>query len=141
VLERCYNEKCDVWSLGVITYVLLSGEPPFGGESDIEILKSVLYGKLKFDKVIWKSTSAQAQNIIMKMMERNVDKRISMSRAMEDTWFREYLREREKEQVETNFVLNALMNMKKFKEVKEANIQNGVLVFIINFVSHSDNQN
>jgi calcium-dependent protein kinase len=127
--------------LGVITYVLLSGEPPFGGESDIEILKSVLYGKLKFDKVIWKSTSAQAQNIIMKMMERNVDKRISMSRAMEDTWFREYLREREKEQVETNFVLNALMNMKKFKEVKEANIQNGVLVFIINFVSHSDNQN
>ena len=39
-----YNEKCDVWSCGVIMYVMLTGQPPFSGKNDSEIIERVKKG-------------------------------------------------------------------------------------------------
>ena len=56
VLNRKYNEKCDIWSMGVIMYILLSQRPPFGGRDDYEIMETVKTGKYDlssppFDKI------------------------------------------------------------------------------------------
>jgi serine/threonine protein kinase len=45
VLNANYNEKCDIWSMGVILYILLSGYPPFYGTNEVEILKKVKKGQ------------------------------------------------------------------------------------------------
>jgi calcium-dependent protein kinase len=48
-LGQSYDEKCDVWSCGVILYIILCGYPPFGGRTEEEILKRVKAGKYKFE--------------------------------------------------------------------------------------------
>lgn len=48
VLLRRYTPKCDVWSLGVIMYILLSGMPPFNGETDDDIMENIKKGKFSF---------------------------------------------------------------------------------------------
>lgn len=54
VLNARYNEKCDLWSIGVITYMVLSGKAPFFGKTDPEIYARVREGKFEFSAPSWK---------------------------------------------------------------------------------------
>ena len=57
VLQKNYGSKCDIWSIGVITFIILSGIPPFNGASDQEIMKKVKLGKFNFNDPVWKAIS------------------------------------------------------------------------------------
>lgn len=76
-MERKYDEKCDIWSCGVILYILLSGNPPFNGEDDEAIMESVRRGIYTFDAEEWRQISYEAKLLISKMLERDPKKRIS----------------------------------------------------------------
>jgi calcium-dependent protein kinase len=58
VLNGNYTEKCDVWSCGIIAYILLSGKPPFNGKDDAKIFEKIKSGKFSMDGKTWGSVSA-----------------------------------------------------------------------------------
>lgn len=57
VLDKKFGKECDVWSIGVIMYVLLCGQPPFRGSNDDAILSAVKSNKLEFPSPSWDNVS------------------------------------------------------------------------------------
>eukprot|EP01016_Furgasonia_blochmanni_P007864 TRINITY_DN13157_c0_g1_i1.p1 TRINITY_DN13157_c0_g1~~TRINITY_DN13157_c0_g1_i1.p1 ORF type:complete len:501 (+),score=92.62 TRINITY_DN13157_c0_g1_i1:154-1656(+) len=82
-----YDEKCDMWSLGVLLFVVLSGYVPFEGESDVELMKNIRHGVFFFDDMVWDNISNDAKDLITKLLVVNPKRRISAAEAMEHPWF------------------------------------------------------
>lgn len=86
VLSKNYNEKCDLWSCGVILYILLSGRPPFYGKNDKEILRSVLEGHYSIQGAEWAKISPEAKSLISRMLQFNPKDRITSEQALNHPW-------------------------------------------------------
>ena len=86
VLNNNYDEKCDLWSCGVILYVMLCGDPPFYGENDDEIYSEILKGEVKFDQNIWDDISEEAKDLIRNLLTKNTKARFSAVQALAHPW-------------------------------------------------------
>lgn len=64
VLQGNYDQSCDIWSLGVILYVLLCGVPPFYGTNYAEIVLMVTEGKFDFEPEEFENVSESCKNLI-----------------------------------------------------------------------------
>ncbi|GLU05881.1 hypothetical protein SLE2022_229560 [Rubroshorea leprosula] len=89
VLRRRYGAEADVWSAGVILYILLSGVPPFWGESEQGIFDAVLRGHLDFSSNPWPSISSSAKDLVKKMLQADPKERFSAVEALNHPWMRE----------------------------------------------------
>ncbi len=85
VLDGMYDEKCDIWSAGVILYILLCGYPCFNGETDEQIYKEIKKKKFDFPSPEWDVISDNAKNLIKKMLT-DAPERISAEEVLKDPW-------------------------------------------------------
>ncbi|KAG2640068.1 calcium-dependent protein kinase 17-like [Panicum virgatum] len=86
VLMKDYGCKVDVWSAGVIIYILLSGVPPFWDETEQGIFDQVLKGELDFSSDPWPSISESAKDLVRKMLNRDPRKRLTAHEALRHPW-------------------------------------------------------
>ncbi|XP_073002184.1 calcium-dependent protein kinase 29-like [Typha latifolia] len=88
VLKKNYGTEIDVWSAGVILYILLCGVPPFWAETDKGIFDAILQGDIDFKSEPWPSISEGAKDLIRKMLTQNPKERITAAQALEHPWLR-----------------------------------------------------
>ena len=69
VIKGNYDQKCDVWSMGVITFMLLSSALPFFGDTTKEVCDKIIGGKWKFRGKRWKAVSAECKAFVKKMVK------------------------------------------------------------------------
>ena len=110
VLAKNYGPKCDIWSCGVITYIVLSGIPPFNGASDQEIMKKVKSGKFSFADPVWANVSAEAKDFITQLLTLDQNKRPTAEEALKHPWIMEASK-LENTNLQADVALNALSNL------------------------------
>lgn len=125
VLNKNYTEKCDIWSCGVILYILLSGFPPFPGKNDREIMKNVLKGEYTLESEEWKYISDEGKDLVRRMLCYDPNKRLSAKDALEHKWFEKVL---QKEKISKEVIYHNLKNLKNFRA--EQKLQQATFTFI-----------
>lgn len=85
--QRPYGTKADMWSIGVLLYILLSGYTPFSGSDCEEIFAKIRIGTISFDQPEFKSVSEDAKDLIKKLIVVNQFDRYSAKEALEHDWF------------------------------------------------------
>ena len=87
ILIGDYNEKCDIWSAGVILYIFLSGDPPFNGPNDTAIYNKIAQMKFSFPEKKWKNISNEAKDLIIHMLAPEKE-RYNAKQVLAHPWFK-----------------------------------------------------
>ena len=86
VLDGKYDKRCDLWSIGVIAFILMCGEPPFNGNSTAEVFRKIKSCDYEYNQNVWNKVSKDAKNFIDKLIEPNLNKRMTVEQALAHPW-------------------------------------------------------
>ena len=133
VIEKHYDYKCDIWSCGVILYILFCGYPPFNSPDKGEIIKKVKAGKYSMSGPEWDIVSEEAKDLITHILEYNPKIRYDAKEVLNHTWFQKYSTEQEFLTPQMDMVFG------KMKELRtEQKLQEAVWLFIVNYIASKE---
>lgn len=88
VLKRSYGKQADIWSCGVILYIMLCGWPPFHGENTQQIFKNIMSSPLDLKTAPWPKISDAAKDCVRRMLTRDPKRRITAEQVLQHDWMR-----------------------------------------------------
>ncbi len=124
VLNQSYTEKCDVWSCGVILYILICGYPPFVGRNDFDIMAKIKKGIIKMIGPCWESASDLVKDLVKHMLTYDPRKRYSAQQALNHPWIKKHCQQT----FDKDFTIELLNNMRNFKT--QHKLQEAALTYI-----------
>ena len=129
VLNNKYNEKCDLWSAGVIMYVLLCGSLPFYGTNDEEIYENIKKGKFSMDFGVWKDISDDAKDLIKQLLVKDYNKRLSADQALNHKWIKNMKENFGVKQISNEKLAKIVENIRSFSTSQK--LQQATLAYIV----------
>nr|KAF6325796.1 serine/threonine kinase 33 [Myotis myotis] len=84
--DHDYSQQCDIWSIGVIMYSLLCGEPPFSASSEEKLFELIRKGELRFSDPVWDSISDCAKSVLKQLMKVDPAHRITAKELLDNQW-------------------------------------------------------
>jgi calcium-dependent protein kinase len=123
VLQGSYSEKVDIWAVGVLTYLLLSGDAPFGGcgegDSNADVRKRILEADFSFEpQEYWSHVSQQAKDFISSLLITDPDRRPTAEQCQKNKWLREWA-EKETSGSLNPKILEALRSFRQFSDMRK----------------------
>ena len=131
IIKGNYDEKCDIWACGVILYTLLSGYPPFNGQSDKDIYNMISQVKYDFDQPVWKNISKHAKELIKKMLS-PAKNRYTAAEVLNSKWLSVKLK---KDDEKMNYYLD-YKHIEKYKSYNK--FKQAILTFIASRLSSEE---
>ncbi|OAY62102.1 CDPK-related kinase 3 isoform X1 [Manihot esculenta] len=89
VLHRSYSLEADIWSIGIISYILLCGSRPFWARTESGIFRSVLRSDPNFDDIPWPSVTPEAKDFVKRLLNKDYRKRMTAVQALNHPWLRD----------------------------------------------------
>ena len=138
VFKNKYDEKCDIWSCGVIMYTLLSNKMPFDGDNENEIISKIEKGEYNLKSEPFDQISDNAKDLIQKLLNIDIEKRINAQDALNHIWFKENKSKEMFNQIyDENVIEKLINNLKKYK--RTSIIQETSLAYLVhNFPQMKD---
>lgn len=129
VLTENYNQMCDLWSCGVIMYILLSSKPPFPGKTDSIILEKIKIGKYNMQIKEFETISSEAKDLITLLLQKNPGKRLTAAKALEHNWFKIFNIKSEVTETNVDKIMISLDNIKKYNP--SLKLQQVVIAYLV----------
>mmetsp|Transcript_117150 Transcript_117150/g.233434 ORF Transcript_117150/g.233434 Transcript_117150/m.233434 type:complete len:528 (-) Transcript_117150:144-1727(-) len=119
VLEKSYTSQCDLWSLGVVVFIVLFGYMPFYGSESHQV-DSIRKGKYNMKKHIWDNVSQQGQDFVKKLLVTNPGQRLDAQKALEHPWIKQRDEMEKGKNLVDDATAQALMNFAKESQFRRA---------------------
>lgn len=119
-----YDKRVDLWSLGILAYILITGHLPFNNEIESEVAKQIINNPVPYPKVIWKKKSLEAKYFVSGLLQKDPENRLNIKDVINHEWIRKYVRspknsDKYHSQKSLSFIDNSTRNNSAFSAVSE----------------------